>query len=599
MKTFAKRAEAIKKRYPNHAVSKRDHSSMMMELQGLADEQEAMKASMTPPTPVPGKSTQMEMSAGSSGGNYLNTFALGGPTDTTGNPPTSNEDFAAWRDAIDALEQVYIDSGISAEEAATMASDHEGATAQEIATVQTEFESMLTASVEGETLTGVGGNTSGEVAPKMSQEESDALYKQESEKVFEEQRTKVVDDYIEQISTSKYDFLAYLDYNRKSVLGKGVAEEMVELNPLSNDILNNPDITNYDKHYLVQVMDKAYYNRRRGETLTAEELRNADLKENAWENDGLHKLAKDVYDKRWGVLPKHPAYSTIQNLRKEYDPQLPVNTLEGKKLHPITGEDLPPIDEEKSLTKKEVVPERRGEASYSLDSKGIPNTDNGGDPLATDIAGYGPDVVETSSVGRAEVPVNTAAQEPGFLSNNSDMIMAGASAIPSIVANVSNLNNLQDPNVVTPEMVKTSVNSRFYDPRGMQDILANNFASSRNDLAQRGGNTDDYVAALNKLNLSSAQAQGQAEIEGQRINQTEQARIDTAVSRTNEINTASVNQANIDQAQREDFVDSQRRDYVSAIGTNVGGIFSDISDSMLAKKLAPMYGQKATLENVG
>jgi hypothetical protein len=181
------------------------------------------------------------------------------------------------------------------------------------------------------------------------------------------------------------------------------------------------------------------------------------------------------------------------------------------------------------------------------------------------------------------------------IGDNSELLMAGAAAIPRIASNVRNLRSIADPSLIQPEIVRPSVKARWYDRGPMDAILSNQLASARTSLANRGGNVDDYLTSLRAVNFDGATARGQAEIEGQRINMAEQARIDSAVTRAGELNAQNLTQARIDQAQRQDNVDAQRRDYRSAIGENIGGVFDTISNAMLAKKVGAEQDKLATL----
>jgi flagellum-specific peptidoglycan hydrolase FlgJ len=225
----------------------------------------------------------------------------------------------------------------------------------------------------------------------------------------------------------------------------------------------------------------------------------------------------------------------------------------------------------------------------------VPTGEEPGAPQAKEV--NMPEYKKPTALGKAASRVGTALQGVGDWAGRNDYKLAAlAGAIPSIATNVMNRRSLKNPALLEPEIVRPSVKARWYDRSGMDAILSNQLASARTSLANRGGNVDDYLTSLRAVNFDGATARGQAEVEGQKINMAEQARVDAAISRANEMNAQNLTQARIDQAQRQDNVDAQRREYLTGIGQNVSGVFSDISDAMLAERLAPMYGNQAALQ---
>ncbi|RKX64181.1 MAG: hypothetical protein DRP42_06800, partial [Tenericutes bacterium] len=173
-----------------------------------------------------------------------------------------------------------------------------------------------------------------------------------------------------------------------------------------------------------------------------------------------------------------------------------------------------------------------------------------------------------------------------------------AGGIAPILTNLANRKSLKDPSLIKPEVYQPSIKSKWYDADPMDAILSNQLASARASLSSRGGDSGSYLEGLRALSFDSATARGGAQIQGQKLNMAEQSRIDMLLSDANKVNSGNLTQARIDQAQRQDNVDSLRRDYLTGVGDNISGIFGDISSAMLAKELAPLYGQQTTLDAV-
>jgi len=116
-------------------------------------------------------------------------------------------------------------------------------------------------------------------------------------------------------------------------------------------------------------------------------------------------------------------------------------------------------------------------------------------------------------------------------------------------------------------------------------------ASANYKLASGTGDFDSMLKGMRTINDTVGSKMGSIMQEGQKLNMGEQARIDSILSEAAKYNAEKNTVADIDLVTRQDNVDTLRRGYKTGIGENVGGIFNDLSASMLAKKLGTIKGK--------
>ena len=166
------------------------------------------------------------------------------------------------------------------------------------------------------------------------------------------------------------------------------------------------------------------------------------------------------------------------------------------------------------------------------------------------------------------------------------------------ITNFRNLKDVRDPSRVTPKAYRPSIKPTWFDSLPIEERIQQGTASSVYGLGERGTDADSYIKGLRMINQDAQSNLGLNMMEGQKLNMAEQRRIDTLLSDANKYNTGNENQANIDFHQEVLDTDQLKRDYVAGIGDNVGGIFKDIADSKLAKKVGEQAEKLAKINGV-
>ena len=170
-----------------------------------------------------------------------------------------------------------------------------------------------------------------------------------------------------------------------------------------------------------------------------------------------------------------------------------------------------------------------------------------------------------------------------------------ASGASNIGANLVNLLRTKDPKRIDPIQVNPSIKPMFFDSTSPQRRVQENLATSLYNLRESGADLATLSQGVNKVNQGANATMGAIMTEGQKLNMAMQKNIDDKFTDANIRNVAAGNQADIDQAQRQDNIDSVRRTYISAIGTNAGNMFKDMADSELSKSMGTQYEYLAKL----
>lgn len=173
----------------------------------------------------------------------------------------------------------------------------------------------------------------------------------------------------------------------------------------------------------------------------------------------------------------------------------------------------------------------------------------------------------------------------GDIQENPENYFNALSGLTPALTNYANLRSVKDAKKVSPVHVKPHVNPKYYDSNPLMETLQQNLASANYSIGQKGSDMDSYIAGLRTVNQDTNTSIGMAELEGQKLNMNENARVDNIITDARKINTAEENQANVDFHQEELDVDQLKRTYRMGIGQNIGGIFKDMADSRLAVKI--------------
>jgi hypothetical protein len=610
-RTFAQRASAIKRKYPNHTRSNMERETMMEELQSLADEQERMKESMAVPDSV-----QFKM------GGKTNTYANGGPAVKKYNSSPQLKKSASLEDKATYLYQIQGHSPGPAREQAK----------RDIASGLTTADDIDNLIAEEETRNELvsSGYSEFDADSKISEMKatSEDFIKAANELKERHNIFKTVVEGGDRVDvdfpgsedpTGLIERQAIADEVEKGNTSPGsVAGEEIEKN-IASDIqrplttkgaLEVGDAALFDS-YLSPIQPTKYQDPTTQTTVgpyNGPDKTTVEVGENPREIGTM--MPQAVMDWSLGIRDRVNEEIVKQfGINNDYVDLYGYDFGGGQFRQSPSGAggswgdaSLPVPDYLVNREEMLVTPERSTFQDDRLNERGVGTVSTS--PSATGALLPDPagaiDMTTPEARGKVALPQETKypSRIGQFLGNNSENLMALAGGIAPIATNLANRRSLRDPSLIEPEIYRPSIKSTWYDPAGMDAILSNQLASARTSLANRGGNTDDYLTSLRSVNFDNAIARGTAQIEGQKINMQEQARIDALLSDANKVNATSLTQARIDQAQRQDNVDSLRRDYLTGVGENVHGVFSDISDAMLAKKLAPLMGKKETLDAI-
>ena len=180
--------------------------------------------------------------------------------------------------------------------------------------------------------------------------------------------------------------------------------------------------------------------------------------------------------------------------------------------------------------------------------------------------------------------------------DNSDMLLNSASGASAIIANIINRNSVKDPRLVQTDQVNPINTTRHFDPTSLDRGVSNDLASSLHTLSNRGGDLQALLQGVNSVNSASATARGKITTNAQMHNFEVDKNRDANVNMANLANTKANNQAYIDLVQRQDDTADIKREYTAGIGANMQGMFKDMADSQLAKKLSPYYEALAKIQ---
>lgn len=701
-KTFAARAEGIKKKYPYHKRSKIEHESMMEELQLLANEQEAMKARIAPPE------AQQQMAMGGNtyalGGNtndvYLNLYALGGASssanvDVEEYSPNPEVMTAGQKRSADWMEVYNL-----AKEA--------GDKFPEITASQWALESAWGTKMTGDN-NPFGQTTKGEGKTIATPRDPDGGSKKfknydslkeaitdhvkrwnpkyKDAKTVEEAVKNIQNNggkgrYAQGFATDEFpegDWMQYVNtitkiadqqVTKNEITSSGGAtqgpQEVAAQDPASiyESLQDNGEIaapavdgtaisTNETTPQTVQPVTEANETPGMFDSYDATFDPMAGPQDNPYgglPNPTLDDVkdelkypyslqTEELYDKNITALAKRLT-KAYESLSKVDSPTLdqhvggrvgyPGQTImEGAENAPIIRENIKKLEGELNALKgqREQVRANRKPLDISFPTEGVvgedPYAGQGQEvnldpqdttytkypdepftkttPSASDmyLDGYKPGAEAANKLALEEAQAlqiidnktkdpgatTTAARDSKFL-NALPTALAGLGAVAPIMANIKNRKSIGDAQLIQPEIYKPSIKSRWYDSQPIESMLSNQLASSRTSLSDRGGNAGDYISGLRAINMDNAMSMASANVEGQKLNMNENTRIDSLLSDANKYNAGMLSQAKIDKVQRQDFKDTQKRDYLSAIGSNISGAFETASNAALASKLS-------------
>ena len=170
-------------------------------------------------------------------------------------------------------------------------------------------------------------------------------------------------------------------------------------------------------------------------------------------------------------------------------------------------------------------------------------------------------------------------------------------AITAMSSNLAAANNIQDPSLIRPDRVTPYINPNYFDISPMQQMAQDQSSSMAYRMVNSGVDAGTRAQMLNKINQGTLSSLGQIALEGQRINMAEDQRIAQSIDRANEINTANMNQAYIDLANRRDTADQMRRTYRQGAMASIMGGMEDLQYKRMAEKGAPYLEALAMLQS--
>lgn len=188
-----------------------------------------------------------------------------------------------------------------------------------------------------------------------------------------------------------------------------------------------------------------------------------------------------------------------------------------------------------------------------------------------------------------------------YISSQEGIGDIGSAAAP-IISNLIAMNNVKGAKRVAPHVdrARMSINPTWYDSSTIETNYRQNMATGINNLRENTGDFDSFLRGISTINYSTNQAIGQANLEGQKLNILEQARIDKIL---NDNETKYTDTLNVLETQADkDYYAAQvreakdKREYINAMGSSLGNVFSDISDAALAKRLGLLYKELAILK---
>jgi hypothetical protein len=160
-----------------------------------------------------------------------------------------------------------------------------------------------------------------------------------------------------------------------------------------------------------------------------------------------------------------------------------------------------------------------------------------------------------------------------------------AAGLSPAVTNYINMKKVGDASRVDPIHEKPVIKPTFFNNEPIQAKLNQGMASASYNLSKQGGDFDNFSKSLMEVNNATNLASGMAEVEGQKINMSQQNLYDKILTDANKTNTAADNQANVDFHQEQIDKNQLKSDYRAGIGQNIGGIFKDIADYNMGKKV--------------
>ena len=158
-----------------------------------------------------------------------------------------------------------------------------------------------------------------------------------------------------------------------------------------------------------------------------------------------------------------------------------------------------------------------------------------------------------------------------WLGDNQEMIGLAGSAIAPIASKLIARNSIDDARRIDPTEYIPSVNSKWFDSTPMETQFQQNNATAINSMANSTGDFDSLMKGAINSTYSTNMAMGQGMMEGQKLNMTENARIDSLISEATKYNAGMNSQADIDQVSRQDNIDQIKRGYTVGIGDDLGG----------------------------
>lgn len=188
-------------------------------------------------------------------------------------------------------------------------------------------------------------------------------------------------------------------------------------------------------------------------------------------------------------------------------------------------------------------------------------------------------------------------EESGYDFNKSDLLNM-ASGATAALGNLANMRNVKNPKRITPPVVNPTFKFRGTNIAPYETAIKNSRESDKYALLTAGADFDTVVGGVNKLNDTYASNLGRMQVEKANLDNKEGARGDAIVNQALYYNATNLNDANIDQATRQDIAEQRRRDYFNALTGNVSTMFDNAANRAYANELGPDMANSAMLQAI-